>query len=387
MSPLNAAPAHARLRVLVVDDMEEVLRSLARFLEAFGYDVVCASNGEQALTCFTQTPFDIVLSDIKMPRLDGLQLLREIRHLDKRVPLILMTGEPAVSTAVQALELGAYHYLTKPVDIASLETALQKAGRFRQQRIDEAENRICQPQVAEPSTAPCIDDFEFAYQPILVTGDSSFDYESFVQLRNHARYPVASNAHAGPQSRIPWEMLNDDPTRRLVRDKAVTSFLQTAVDGNLFLSLTPLDLKGASLYQSESALSAHATRIILQVSDRYSLDNMSETHRRISTLKELGFKFAIDDVGGGQAGMALLMTLQPEFMKLSQSLTEAIAANPLKQRLVRSLIALAQDLEMQVGAKEVSSNADRDCLVDLGCHLLQGPLIGLPTSVVEGSTL
>jgi CheY-like chemotaxis protein len=72
--------------------------------------------------------FDAVLSDITMPSMDGIQLLREIREYDLFVPVVLMTGEPAVSTAVKAVEYGAFHYLTKPVAMDELHRVLGRAA-------------------------------------------------------------------------------------------------------------------------------------------------------------------------------------------------------------------------------------------------------------------
>ncbi|HEY8947135.1 MAG TPA: response regulator, partial [Polyangiaceae bacterium] len=118
-----------RTTILLVDDDPAVLRALGRSLRAQGYEVTLASDGEEAVNQIGQRPFDVILSDIGMPGMDGIQLLREVREHDLNVPVILITGEPAVRTAVQALEYGAFHYLTKPVANEALESVLERAVR------------------------------------------------------------------------------------------------------------------------------------------------------------------------------------------------------------------------------------------------------------------
>ena len=116
-----------RASVLVVDDDPDVLRAVCRLLRSQGYSVTSTNNGAEAARFVHGRSFDVIVSDIKMPGMDGIQLLREVREHDLHVPVVLVTGEPAVSTAVQALEYGAFHYLTKPVDADALARAVAKA--------------------------------------------------------------------------------------------------------------------------------------------------------------------------------------------------------------------------------------------------------------------
>jgi DNA-binding NtrC family response regulator len=117
--------------ILVVDDEPTLLRGISRILTDKGYNVVCERDGEAALVTFRTKEFDVIVTDIAMPQMDGIQLLRQLREHDADVPVVLITGEPAVSTAVKALEYGAFHYLTKPIPLGSLEEVVDKAARMR----------------------------------------------------------------------------------------------------------------------------------------------------------------------------------------------------------------------------------------------------------------
>jgi len=89
-----------RAKVLVVDDEATVSAPIERVLSSAGFEVVVARSGTEAIELITNTPFDVILSDIHMPRLDGVQLLRLIRLRDLEVPVVLMTGEPHASRVV-----------------------------------------------------------------------------------------------------------------------------------------------------------------------------------------------------------------------------------------------------------------------------------------------
>lgn len=133
-------------RVLIVDD-EPVIRSfLVRVLERAGYEVQAASNGHEALDYLEATPFDLLLTDIKMDQLDGVELLRRAKAQQPDLSVILLTGHATVSSAVAALRQGAYDYLLKPVKNEDLVTAVA-AGleeRARQQRRDRLEQIAAQ---------------------------------------------------------------------------------------------------------------------------------------------------------------------------------------------------------------------------------------------------
>src|SRR5437899_303774 len=110
--PAPEAPTKSQ-RVLIVDDEPALLRAYARWLESAGYVIACAASGHDAVELLRGQRFDAVVTDIAMPGMDGIQLLRAAREHDLDLPVILMTGTPAVETAIKAVELGALRYLTK----------------------------------------------------------------------------------------------------------------------------------------------------------------------------------------------------------------------------------------------------------------------------------
>ena len=129
-SPTVSAPE--ALRVLVVDDNASLLRFLVSAFSANGCSVSQASAAEQALSLITDEPFDLVVSDIKMPGLSGLDLLRAVKGKQPGTPVVLITGNPSVNSAVFGLRHGAYDYLPKPFSIREIQQLLARVRSDRQ---------------------------------------------------------------------------------------------------------------------------------------------------------------------------------------------------------------------------------------------------------------
>ncbi len=118
----------AKVSILIVDDEESVRDSLYNWFIEDGYKVDCAENAKQALSILESNKFDIILADIKMPGMDGLEMHRRIKALNKDSIVIIMTAFASVSTAVQALKDGAYDYITKPFDPDDLSHLIRNAS-------------------------------------------------------------------------------------------------------------------------------------------------------------------------------------------------------------------------------------------------------------------
>jgi two-component system response regulator HydG len=127
--------------VVVADDEASARSGLATLLGQDGFDVVLAEDGAAALARVQETAPDLLLTDLRMPGMDGLELLRRARELDPGLIVILMTAHADVETAVQAMKDGAEHYLTKPLQIDELVLVMQRALERRTLRSEATELR------------------------------------------------------------------------------------------------------------------------------------------------------------------------------------------------------------------------------------------------------
>jgi len=121
-------------RVLVADDAEAIREMLGSFLAGLGYHTDLATDGQAAINLFNAHPYDVIICDLQMPRVDGLGLLAQIKAIDLDVPVIILTGHATLETAIDALRLGAYEYQFKPVeDMVSFERLVDRA--YNQRRL------------------------------------------------------------------------------------------------------------------------------------------------------------------------------------------------------------------------------------------------------------
>lgn len=122
---------NSELRILVVDDDIYSLEAASSLLIANGFNVTSCSGGEEAYNKFSKEKFDIVLTDIRMPKIDGIELLSRIHHLEPDIPVILMTAYAEIDVAVEAIRKGAYDFIIKPYKPEQLIYTLKKAGKYR----------------------------------------------------------------------------------------------------------------------------------------------------------------------------------------------------------------------------------------------------------------
>lgn len=115
------------LSILLVDDEEEFVVTLAERLELRGYTVRTAEDGEAALSCFEPGVFDLVVLDLMMPGMSGLEVLPRLREIQKDIPVILLTGHGSTREGMEGMRLGAFDYLMKPLNIEELIRKMQEA--------------------------------------------------------------------------------------------------------------------------------------------------------------------------------------------------------------------------------------------------------------------
>lgn len=113
--------------ILVVDDEKDTCLLLSQVLEKEGYFVDTANSGKEALSIIKKKKINLVITDLKMPEMDGLTLLREARRLRTKVKFIMMTAYGEIETYLDAINLGAFDYLNKPMEISDVRNAVKKA--------------------------------------------------------------------------------------------------------------------------------------------------------------------------------------------------------------------------------------------------------------------
>lgn len=139
-------------RILVIDDEQATLNMFKMFMSVYGHEVLTAENGEQGLEIFQKERPELVMTDIKMPGMDGIEVLRSIKAMDRNAEVIVVTGHGDMDLAIEALNLDATDFLNKPVK----REAVEKALRFSAERLELARNKKKEIELQDVSGIPIL---------------------------------------------------------------------------------------------------------------------------------------------------------------------------------------------------------------------------------------
>ena len=366
--------------VLIVDDDAGFARSCARLLGGWGYEVEMVLEGGEAVRRAHEREFDVILSDINVPDMSGIQILRWIRQHDRDVPVVLMTGGPAIESAREAVECGALGYLIKPISTDQLKEIIARAvqvhevARRERQILHTTERQQKEIENLQARYDRALDGMWLAFQPIVSWSGKSRDRLRGAHAIGRADHAFAARGVEEPPRRwIDIHTLGRRSRRRL------SSILREFPDlPGIFVNLHVLDLEDEDLFDPQSPLAAFAPKIHFEITERAALERVKGAAERTARLRSLGYRIAIDDLGEGYSGLTSFAMLEPETVKLDMSLIRGIDAVPMKKKLVRAMVTLCRELDARLVAEGVEPLAERDTLIDLGVDLLQGFLFAVP---------
>ncbi len=369
-------------RVLLVDDDDAVRNALRRVLEHRGYNVISCGSGREALERLAGGGYDAMVSDVRMPGMSGLRLLRAVREHDLDLPVILVTGNPDLGSATEAVEHGAFQYLIKPIESARLNEVVERAAavgrmaRVKREYVEEfgsATFRVGDRAGIVATLERALGSLWIAYQPIFdARSQALFAYEALMRSDE----PELPNPQAVLKAAERIDRLPElgGAVRRLAAQG-----IATGDDAVFFVNLHPEDLRDENLYEASSPLTSFAGRVVLEITERASLDQFRDLRERVARLRELGFRIALDDLGAGYAGLTSFTQLEPEFVKLDMELIRGIHKHEMKRKIVRSMVELCHDMGKLIIAEGVEVPEEQSVLVDLDCDLLQGFLLARPS--------
>ena len=228
ISPIEPSPQTINQRVLVVEDLEDSRTSLQEMINlALGVEVDAAANGEEALNMLEARPYSIVITDLRMPRMDGMKLIEEMRTRKLSATVIVTTGHGGVSDAVKAMRMGAYDFLTKPPDPQRLCLLVERALRERalQDEVvslrDKLSDRLSFGNVISKSARmhelfELIGHVSQTNSTVLITGETGTGKEQFARAIHKASAEtrkgafVAINCAAVPESLLESELFGHE---------------------------------------------------------------------------------------------------------------------------------------------------------------------------------
>ena len=380
------APSGAR-RVLIIDDEPAVLRVLALLLERNGFAVESATNARDGLALLAEKGFDVILSDIIMPELSGLDFLRELRQHDLDIPVILMTAGATLDSALDAIEYGAQQYLLKPVEPEALVLSVGRAAALgelaRMKRTALAVQAGKAIPYGDRATLEAVLTRTFAtihaeFQPIVslkkrhVLGHEALMRCDETLFSSYSALLIAAE-------RVGWRTaLSRTLYQRIGQD--CSDMPEGAL---LFVNVHPLDAQEKLLIGSGAPLEPIARSVVLDIRESISGEQAAVLVAALPALRGAGFRISIDNVGTGLSGLELFNKLSPDFAKLDRTAFTGIEHDKSRQRTVRAMYAMFASLEVPLIAEGVETAAERDALLAAGADLAQGNLFGKPSKKFE----
>ena len=330
-------------RLLLVDDDPMIRKVLQRSLAA-SFQVTALASAEEAIAEVRARPYDVVLSDVHLQGMSGVEFLRRLREQDLDLPVLLMSGEPQLDAAIRAVEYGAMRYILKPFNMVELQQVLARAVSLR--RLGEARRRSVDLLGRKALSAGdragleavvdgAVRSLRVAWQPIVAWERKRVvGYEALMRSRLPSPEALLDAERAGRTLEL----------GRAVR-QAVAAAGAVAPVADLYVNLHPQELLDDQLYDPQAPLSKLASRVVLEITERASLETLPDVRDRVGRLRKLGYRMALDDLGAGYAGLASFALLEPEVVKIDESLVRDVHHGATRRRLISSIIAACRDLK------------------------------------------
>jgi two-component system, NtrC family, nitrogen regulation response regulator NtrX len=234
--------------ILIIDDERAIRKTLGEILSYEGYKIEEASDGEEGLKKFREKAFDVVLCDIKMPKLDGIEFLDKAREANPDVPIIMISGHGTIETAVEAVKKGAFDYISKPPDLnrllITLRNAIDKTSLVTETKVLKRRVSKVQEMIGEAAAIQRIKDTIEKVAPtearVLVTGENGVGKELVArwlhEKSNRAAGPLIEvNCAAIPGELIESELFGHEKGSFTSAIKQRIGKFEQATGGTLFL--------------------------------------------------------------------------------------------------------------------------------------------------------
>lgn len=372
----GTSPGH----ILLVEDEQALARAYSRTLKLHGLEPTWVTDATSALGELRVRNYDVVVSDIMLPDHSGLDLLRHVRNRDPDLPMVLVTGMPNLDSAIDAVALGAFRYLVKPISNDRLIGCIAQAQRTRQvARLREealTKNQLLSPGGdAELSRA-----FERALEPLWIA------YQPVIRWPERAIYGYQALVRSDePSLALPSALLS--AAERLGRGQELGRAVRRSVaktarglpsGTRVLVNSGASDLLDPDLYSAASPLGAVATRVALDLAGNTALLQIPELDRRVAELKALGYRIAISVRGTRYLDPSRFSALSPDILKIDLTRHESTSEPATHRHGIEVAAEWCADRGCDMIVEGVEREEERNRLLTFGCKLFQDCLFTNP---------
>jgi EAL domain-containing protein (putative c-di-GMP-specific phosphodiesterase class I)/FixJ family two-component response regulator len=392
----SSPPVSQVSSVLIVDDELANIRYLEKVLQRLpGFELTSTTNASEARALFEQRRPDLVLLDLHMPNFDGIEVIEQLQQIigsEDFIPIMVLTADVTRESREAALRAGAHDFLVKPLDANEVTLRVSNALRTRAlhakvqenravlaaqlRLLDEArraeEQRVTQKtqQLREVIDRRAID---IVYQPIMRSSDGGvIGYESL------SRFPVAPIRTPDKWFADANEFGLGAEFEMLAIEQALISLDHLPISQFLTVNISPQWLADTTFASFAKRHIADASRVVVEFTEHARVDDYASLITQMMALRDVGFRFAVDDAGSGFASLSHVLKLKPEWIKLDIEFTRGIDSDPARRAMASSLLSFAREVGAMVIAEGVETEAEWTTLCAVGIEYGQGYYLGMP---------
>ncbi|MBI5149536.1 MAG: EAL domain-containing protein [Candidatus Omnitrophica bacterium] len=378
--------ANNRKSILLVDDDHAITQTLSMLLETRGYDVDIAHSGREVFEKITDT-LDLILLDLVLPDRGGFDVCRKLREncTTKQIPIIILSAKLFSEDIVEGLYLGADDYLTKPFEYEELVARMEAVMRRRSVFSDgplvlhDDQSIICE--IRQIIEQELIVPF---FQPIfLLNPFALLGFEALGHLPD-SKDSALSNPELLFKCALRFGFYHD--LEMISWKKAVARASEFIGDKKLFLNCNPYLVEGQKFDVIKSIFDGGAVKVdnvILEITERSAISDFKIFYQYLARYREYGFKFAVDDVGGGYASLEAIVATRPEVVKIDRHIVNDLENDPFKRSIVKFVVAFCKENRILSVAEGVERKEDLKVLIDLGVDAGQGYYLCKPSAVIN----
>lgn len=369
--------------VLLVDDEENLTQMLCMLLETRGYNVKVAYSAAEAYEQVTPE-VDLIILDLVLPDENGFEVCRRFKTQEttRNIPIIMLSAQCLHKDKVAGLYLGADDFLSKPCEHEELFARMEAVMRRRHSGYLDQSNqyedniifelrRIMETEELVPHFQPV-----FKFQP--------FEFYGFEILTRASTQGVLANPEAFFKAALQYGMYTE--LEILSWNVALNVVSKLLNKQKIFLNCNPYLIESIELERVKEIFDKNGIplqNVILEITERSAISNFKLFYDRLRSYRDLGFRFAVDDVGGGYASLESIVETKPEMVKIDRHIISNIDADSFKQSIVKFIVSFCKENGILSIAEGIERPEELQIVKDLGVDAGQGYYLYKPTSKIN----